>query len=166
MSVHELFYAMMLPSGNDAAQSLAIFFGNLANQIEKAGGTLQNIDHLEGNIREESYQEDVEQARQELMDRKEQLLNDLSIQQQDQIRVDTAKTAKSSNSYMTDPVSSTPHISNSSMSCLFNLKYQSNLNSPKQQQEEEKDQNTIRKETANTQSTIQFQSNQENETIQ
>ena len=74
---------MMLPSGNDAAQSLGIFFGNLANQIEKAGGTAQNIDHLDGNICEESYQEDVDQARQELLDRKQQLLNDLSIQQQD-----------------------------------------------------------------------------------
>ena len=28
MSVTELFYGMMLPSGNDAAQSLGIYFGN------------------------------------------------------------------------------------------------------------------------------------------
>ena len=34
MTVYELYYAMMLPSGNDAAQTLGIFFGNLANQIE------------------------------------------------------------------------------------------------------------------------------------
>ena len=39
MSVYELYYAMMLPSGNDAAQTLGIFIGNLAIQIEKAGGT-------------------------------------------------------------------------------------------------------------------------------
>ena len=31
MSVYELYYAMMLPSGNDAAQTLGIYFGNLAN---------------------------------------------------------------------------------------------------------------------------------------
>jgi hypothetical protein len=29
LSVKELMYGMMLPSGNDAAQSLAIYFGNL-----------------------------------------------------------------------------------------------------------------------------------------
>lgn len=29
LSVTELMYGMMLPSGNDAAQSLAIYFGNL-----------------------------------------------------------------------------------------------------------------------------------------
>ena len=28
MSVVELYYGMMLPSGNDAAQSLGIYFGN------------------------------------------------------------------------------------------------------------------------------------------
>ena len=28
MAVSELLYAMMLPSGNDAAQSLGIYFGN------------------------------------------------------------------------------------------------------------------------------------------
>jgi len=29
LSVTELLYGMMLPSGNDAAQSMAIYFGNL-----------------------------------------------------------------------------------------------------------------------------------------
>lgn len=51
--------------------------------------------------------------------------------------MDTAKTAKSSN--MTDQVSSTQYITNSSMSNLFKSKYQSNMNSEKQQKEEEKD---------------------------
>jgi serine-type D-Ala-D-Ala carboxypeptidase (penicillin-binding protein 5/6) len=27
LTIHELMYAMMLPSGNDAAQSLALYFG-------------------------------------------------------------------------------------------------------------------------------------------
>ena len=34
ISVQELLYGMMLPSGNDAAQSLAIFFGNLMLQLK------------------------------------------------------------------------------------------------------------------------------------
>jgi len=34
MSVKNLLYGMMLPSGNDAAQTLAIFFGNFVNLIE------------------------------------------------------------------------------------------------------------------------------------
>lgn len=29
MTVHELLHGMMLPSGNDAAQAMAIYFGNL-----------------------------------------------------------------------------------------------------------------------------------------
>jgi len=29
MSVHELMHGMMLPSGNDAAQTMATYFGNL-----------------------------------------------------------------------------------------------------------------------------------------
>lgn len=32
-TVFELLHGMMLPSGNDAAQTLAIYFGNLINQI-------------------------------------------------------------------------------------------------------------------------------------
>mmetsp|Transcript_28714 Transcript_28714/g.43364 ORF Transcript_28714/g.43364 Transcript_28714/m.43364 type:complete len:147 (+) Transcript_28714:1294-1734(+) len=35
LSINELLYGMMLPSGNDAAQSLAIFFGNYMLQKEK-----------------------------------------------------------------------------------------------------------------------------------
>ena len=38
MCVRELMYAMMLPSGNDAAQSLAIYFGNLCLLHDKKGG--------------------------------------------------------------------------------------------------------------------------------
>ena len=34
ISVQELLFGMMLPSGNDAAQSLAIFFGNLMLQLK------------------------------------------------------------------------------------------------------------------------------------
>jgi D-alanyl-D-alanine carboxypeptidase len=34
ISVQELFYGMMLPSGNDAAQSLAIFFGNMMLELK------------------------------------------------------------------------------------------------------------------------------------
>jgi D-alanyl-D-alanine carboxypeptidase len=37
MSVKNLLYAMMLPSGNDAAQTLAIFFGNFVNLVEQKG---------------------------------------------------------------------------------------------------------------------------------
>ena len=57
ISIHELMYGMMLPSGNDAAQTLAIYIGNYLLKAEKAGkarGT-QNID---GNIYEEDYPED------------------------------------------------------------------------------------------------------------
>jgi len=34
LSVTELMYGMMLPSGNDAAESLAIFFGNIFKMLE------------------------------------------------------------------------------------------------------------------------------------
>ena len=34
LSVEDLLYGMMLPSGNDAAQSLAIYFGNFISIIE------------------------------------------------------------------------------------------------------------------------------------
>ena len=33
LTVTELLHGMMLPSGNDAAQSLAIYFGNYISQI-------------------------------------------------------------------------------------------------------------------------------------
>ena len=44
ISVQELFYGMMLPSGNDAAQSLAIYFGNLMLLLkEKHGQVAESI---------------------------------------------------------------------------------------------------------------------------
>jgi len=36
LNVTELLYGMMLPSGNDAAQNLAVYFGNLAMKLEQA----------------------------------------------------------------------------------------------------------------------------------
>jgi serine-type D-Ala-D-Ala carboxypeptidase (penicillin-binding protein 5/6) len=35
MTVTELLYGMMLPSGNDAAQTLGVYFGNYMLQYEK-----------------------------------------------------------------------------------------------------------------------------------
>ena len=35
LTVHELMHGMMLPSGNDAAQSLATYFGNFVHQVTK-----------------------------------------------------------------------------------------------------------------------------------
>ena len=37
LSVTELMYGMMLPSGNDAAQSMAIYFGNLMLKLQLTG---------------------------------------------------------------------------------------------------------------------------------
>jgi D-alanyl-D-alanine carboxypeptidase (penicillin-binding protein 5/6) len=37
LSVTDLMYGMMLPSGNDAAQSMAIYFGSLMLKIEATG---------------------------------------------------------------------------------------------------------------------------------
>jgi len=34
---------MMLPSGNDAAQTLGIYFGNLVNKIEQKGLSNKNF---------------------------------------------------------------------------------------------------------------------------
>ena len=49
---------MMLPSGNDAAQSLAIYFGNLTNKMAKAGSSKVNgISVVDCNIYEEDYPE-------------------------------------------------------------------------------------------------------------
>ena len=60
--VRELMYAMMLPSGNDAAQSLAIYFGNLCLLNEKKGGSsLKGGKHVmisDANIYEKDYPED------------------------------------------------------------------------------------------------------------
>lgn len=57
MSVTELFYGMMLPSGNDAAQSLGIYFGNYLLQHDKLQSKEQNT-HIDGNINEEDYIEE------------------------------------------------------------------------------------------------------------
>ena len=37
LSVTELMYGMMLPSGNDAAQTMAIYFGNLMLKLAMTG---------------------------------------------------------------------------------------------------------------------------------
>ena len=38
ISIQELLYGMMLPSGNDAAQTLAIYFGNLMLILKEKHG--------------------------------------------------------------------------------------------------------------------------------
>jgi len=44
ISIQELLYGMMLPSGNDAAQTLAIYFGNLLLLLkEKHGQVVESI---------------------------------------------------------------------------------------------------------------------------
>ena len=57
--VYELMHGMMLPSGNDAAQSLAIYFGNLMQILENKlpNNSSQNID---ANIYEDEYAEDID----------------------------------------------------------------------------------------------------------
>jgi hypothetical protein len=59
VSVYELMHGMMLPSGNDAAQSLAIYFGNLMQILENKlpNNSSQNID---ANIYEDEYAEDID----------------------------------------------------------------------------------------------------------
>ena len=59
MSIHELMYGMMLPSGNDAAQTLAIYIGNYLLKAEKAG-KVRGAQSIDGNIYEEDYPEDEE----------------------------------------------------------------------------------------------------------
>ena len=55
MSVYELMHGMMLPSGNDAAQALACFFGNFVLIADK---THKNqIDKIDANLYEEDYPE-------------------------------------------------------------------------------------------------------------
>ena len=53
---------MMLPSGNDAAQSLAIYFGNLCLLRERKGSGLKGRrgDAVDANIDESDYPEDEE----------------------------------------------------------------------------------------------------------
>ena len=52
-------HGMMLPSGNDAAQSLAIYFGNLMQILENKlpNNSSQNID---ANIYEDESAEDID----------------------------------------------------------------------------------------------------------
>ena len=59
MSIHELMYGMMLPSGNDAAQTLAIYIGNYLLKAEKSG-KMRGAKSIDGNIYEEDYTEDDE----------------------------------------------------------------------------------------------------------
>jgi hypothetical protein len=63
ISVRELMYAMMLPSGNDAAQSLAIYFGNLCLLQERKNTSSKNrgATAVDANIHEEDYPEDEEE---------------------------------------------------------------------------------------------------------
>ena len=56
--VRELMFAMMLPSGNDAAQSLAIYFGNLVLLNEKQGNSAKKgarHSGIDANIDEADY---------------------------------------------------------------------------------------------------------------
>ena len=61
MSVFELMHGMMLPSGNDAAQSLAIYFGNLL-QLRESRPSGASADGIDANIYEEDYAEDIDQV--------------------------------------------------------------------------------------------------------
>ena len=70
MSIHELMYGMMLPSGNDAAQTLAIYIGNYLLKAEKSGKT-RGPQAIDGNIYEEDYPEDEEQLSIEQIDPKQ-----------------------------------------------------------------------------------------------
>ena len=66
LNVKELMYAMMLPSGNDAAQSLAIYFGNFCLLRERKGGSSGIKGRggmcVDANIYEEDYPEPEEDA--------------------------------------------------------------------------------------------------------
>ena len=61
LSVKELMYGMMLPSGNDSAQSLAIYFGNLLQISQMKQGKLifvknkNNLGQVDANLDEEKY---------------------------------------------------------------------------------------------------------------
>ena len=56
VTVTELLYGMMLPSGNDAAQSMAIYFGNLMLKIQMSGQKT-NVDKIDANVYAEDYPE-------------------------------------------------------------------------------------------------------------
>jgi hypothetical protein len=54
-------YGMMLPSGNDSAQSLAIYFGNLLQIAQMKQGKVifgknkNNLGQVDANLDEEKY---------------------------------------------------------------------------------------------------------------
>ena len=55
VNVTELLYGMMLPSGNDAAQSLGIYFGNfiLKQEFKEEGASSVGLNgFIDGNIEE------------------------------------------------------------------------------------------------------------------
>ena len=58
--MRELMYAMMLPSGNDAAQSLAIYFGNLCLLRERKGVKGRAMHGVDANIYDSDYPEEEE----------------------------------------------------------------------------------------------------------
>ena len=76
---------MMLPSGNDAAQSLAIYFGNLIQIAQMKQGKVlfgknkNNIGQIDANLDEENY--NLEQME---LDEKEQLEFELEQERQEQ----------------------------------------------------------------------------------
>ena len=74
LSIHELLHGMMLPSGNDAAQALAIYFGNLQlmikNQNANPHKTNANI-NLEEYLRIESKDDKEKKSSSDLEDKKE-----------------------------------------------------------------------------------------------
>jgi len=58
----------MLPSGNDAAQSLGIYFGNLIlkQELKEKGSSQIGLSvNIDGNINEEDYPDDVKESSEE-----------------------------------------------------------------------------------------------------
>ena len=58
----------MLPSGNDAAQSLGIYFGNLIlkQELKEKGSSQIGLSvNIDGNINEEDYPYDVKESSEE-----------------------------------------------------------------------------------------------------
>jgi hypothetical protein len=68
VTISELLYGMMLPSGNDAAQSLGIYFGNLIlkQELKEKGSSQIGLSvNIDGNINEEDYPDDVKESSEE-----------------------------------------------------------------------------------------------------
>ena len=57
LSVYELLHGMMLPSGNDAAQALAIYFGHLHILLQQKG-TKPDVD---ANIKMDEFEKEEEE---------------------------------------------------------------------------------------------------------